>query len=415
MLNLKIGLATRELTPPKGVELCGYGYHLERKNTGIADPIYVRSAAFIQNDRRYLLVNCDLEGVGEPYASDIAKAISERLSLAQEDMLLSVIHTHTAPAFANLNGCGEVDPKYASWAASVIIDCACDAFTAPREVVSAEISSCDVTNFGYDRTRSGIKINNEFHALTFRFETGRPFVLLNYGCHPVAMGKSDKVSADYPGAAVRGMDELGYDAMFLVGFCGDVDPIERHTYDCVEKGRQFAAHYQQSLDHAVPLTDLTMRRASFDEIIKLRILSEEEANQYANALYKAGGCSDAYKRITDDWLVTNEKRRAGELPAQDIVHIRFFSIGPVMITGFSAEMTSELSMILSLNAFPDHIIFSMGNLFDTRRYIASTALVEKGAYEGLTSTFAYNTTPIVKGEGERLMLTASKRAKEIMA
>jgi len=137
--------------------------------------------------------------------------------------------------------------------------------------------------------------------------------------------------------------------------------------------------------------------------------------QYANALYKAGGCSDAYKRITDDWLVTNEKRRAGELPAQDIVHIRFFSIGPVMITGFSAEMTSELSMILSLNAFPDHIIFSMGNLFDTRRYIASTALVEKGAYEGLTSTFAYNTTPIVKGEGERLMLTASKRAKEIMA
>lgn len=414
MKNLQIGIAKRELTPPKGTELCGYGYYLERKNTAISDPLYVRSVAFRQEDRRYLLVNCDLEGVDGVNYAIIKAEISRKLNLSENDMLLATIHSHTAPAFTNLTGCGEPNPEYIKEASNIIIECACEAFASMREVVSAKVSSANVTDFGYDRTNSGIRINKTFHALTFEFAEGRPLVLLNYGCHPVSYGISDKVSADYPGAAVREMDALGYDALFLVGFCGDVDPTERHTYDCVEKGRQFASVYRQSLASAKELDDLTIKSASFDEYVRLRILSEDEIKKYSESFLKAVNYKDSYQKVAKLWAATNMKRTEGTLPAVDLLHVRFFSIGKVLLAGFSAEMTSELSYIISDNMFPDHIVFTMGNLFDTRRYIAAAALVDKEGYEGFTSTFAYNTTPIVKGEGERLVLSACNTAKQIM-
>ena len=104
---LKIGLASRDITPQKPVEMCGYGYYLGRVFQSIRDRLYARSAAFVQGDKRYLLVNCDLEGIDTEYYNKIKDTISARLNLSPDDMLLAVIHTHSGPAFNNLIGGGD--------------------------------------------------------------------------------------------------------------------------------------------------------------------------------------------------------------------------------------------------------------------------------------------------------------------
>ena len=76
MKTLYIGLSKREITPTKPVEMCGYGYYLNRVFKKIDDPLFVRSVAFVQDDRRYLLVNCDLEGIDTRYYDKIKDAIS---------------------------------------------------------------------------------------------------------------------------------------------------------------------------------------------------------------------------------------------------------------------------------------------------------------------------------------------------
>lgn len=65
---LKIGMARTDITPPVGVELCGYGYYLARQNTGVLDTLYAR-ALYAEDSRRgqnVLLIASGLVGVDEP-------------------------------------------------------------------------------------------------------------------------------------------------------------------------------------------------------------------------------------------------------------------------------------------------------------------------------------------------------------
>lgn len=409
MHKLFIGLASREITPQKQVEMCGYGYFLNRVFQGVADPLYVRSVAFVQNERRFLLVNCDLEGIDTDYYDKIKDSISKKLNLSPDDMLLAVIHTHSGPAFHNLVGAGQADEETMEWIGSVIIDCACEAFSTLREVTDAKVSSCTVPDLSIERTGSGAPINQSMHALTFEFGEGRPLVLLNFGCHPVAADANDKITADYPGAAVRAMEELGYDALLLVAFCGNINPPKKGE-GCVERGRELAQHYKNSLAFAKPLSDLTLKSAAFDEYFKLRVMPKEEVDGYINYLLKATNNNPGFARVLPIWKKVNDEFHDGIRPDTDLVHVRFLTIGNVMIVGFSAEMISDLSFIIE-KAFPEYTVFTMGNLFDTRRYLASTALMDRDTYEVRSHTIGYHTTPIVRGEAERVVNAACDRAK----
>lgn len=51
-------------------------------------------------------------------------------------------------------------------------------------------------------------------------------MLISYGCHPMLMGANREYSADYPVPVVKGLEELGYEGIFLQRALGDVDPID---------------------------------------------------------------------------------------------------------------------------------------------------------------------------------------------
>ena len=63
-MELLIGYGQRELTPPMGVELSGYGYFLERRCDAVEDPLYARAIAFRRQGSTQVVINCDLLGLG---------------------------------------------------------------------------------------------------------------------------------------------------------------------------------------------------------------------------------------------------------------------------------------------------------------------------------------------------------------
>ena len=63
-MELYVGYGQRELTPPMGVELSGYGYFLERRCDAVQDPLYARALAFRRQGDTQVLINCDLLGLG---------------------------------------------------------------------------------------------------------------------------------------------------------------------------------------------------------------------------------------------------------------------------------------------------------------------------------------------------------------
>jgi len=412
MNTLHIGIAKKEITPQKPVEMCGYGPWLNRVFKGIDDSLYARSIAFVQGERRYLIVNCDLEGIDAKYYRKIKDGISDRLRLSPDDMLLSVIHTHSGPAFYNLGaGAGQPDKECVEEISDIIIECACEAFNTLREVTGAKVCTCQVPDLSIERTGSQAPINQTMHALTFTFDSGKPLALLNFGCHPVAADINDRITADWPGAAVRGMEALGYDALCLVAFCGNINPPKKGE-GCVEKGAKLAEYYTEAMKTAQELTDLTIKTASFDESYKLRIMPEEESAPYIE-IYKHLERYPTYAIGLHNWEKIIADFREGRRPPLDLVHVRFLSIGDVLIAGFSAEMVSDLSFIIE-KAFPEYTVFTMGNLFDTRRYLASERLIDCDTYEARASCIGYCTIPIVKGEAERVVSDACEKAKKLL-
>ncbi|MFH1968687.1 MAG: hypothetical protein ABIJ53_00035, partial [Verrucomicrobiota bacterium] len=94
---------------------------------------------------------------------------------------------------------------------------------------------------GLSKNRAGNdSMDNELTVLDFESKEGKKALLVNFACHPVIMQVQPMISADYPGALTRMVEESlppGSLCLFLQGACGDINPLNDDTrnFDDVEK------------------------------------------------------------------------------------------------------------------------------------------------------------------------------------
>ena len=131
---MRAGLGRREITPPMGVELAGYGYYLERRALSVRDPLYARALILEEGGLRAMIVSCDLLGLSRAVCEAVL-AHAETLGISREHVLILSIHTHTGPAVKYHEGCGAVDAGYVSALAPLINSAADEAAAGMDEVV----------------------------------------------------------------------------------------------------------------------------------------------------------------------------------------------------------------------------------------------------------------------------------------
>jgi hypothetical protein len=227
----RAGFAKVPITPPLGVELCGYGMYLERRATEVRDELFVR-ALLLEDDagERALLITLDLVGLAEDTSEAIARQAGEATGLEAERVLVSSTHTHSGPATGPINGMGEVDPQYVEALPDWCVEAATAAVAGLRPARFGTAHGV-VRELGFNRVRADGPIDRGLHVLRIDTEQGQPWaVLFSHGCHPVTIDRrtpaGTAISADWPGQVTRRLAEEGYgEAIFRLGPCGDIDPV----------------------------------------------------------------------------------------------------------------------------------------------------------------------------------------------
>ena len=235
--ELYVGTAKRDITPPIGIRMAG-GYGRKEPSQGVVDPLYIRVLVLDVDGYRVGIIACDLIGYRDNGILDIAK---KRFNIPH--LLVCGSHTHSGP---NL---GDSD-SYARSVEKAMIDGLDEAL---KNMYPARISAGSATfpQLGYNRLlmrEDGHRralwetwdripygpVDPEVGVLKIEYKNGNPrVILMMYACHAVVNTVNYDISADYPGAATRKVDEaFGNNtmSMFIQGGAGDINPLFRSPY-----------------------------------------------------------------------------------------------------------------------------------------------------------------------------------------
>ena len=347
MSGLRIGYGERVVSPPLGLDLSGYGFYLGRKAGGVLDDLKVRALVLSNGGRPLVVVGCDLIGLPVAAADGFRTGIAADLGTDPCRVLLACSHTHSGPATESLPGLGGRDPAQMDRVRAAVLGAAADAAADLRDARFGFAFEA-VEPLGYNRRRGDFRdIDPWLKALVFRTK-GRLTFLFNYACHPVVLGRTADVSADWPGAAVRAVEQSGHRAVFLQGFCGDIDPVTQMSRwgqgtaaDLGLYGEIIALRLEKAADEAAAgetrstSLDAAEERIEVPLHVPARAEIERRARSFAQnyAAFPGGGKFAAAWRER----ALRKRARAAKSPAVRNVPVQALRIGPVRILGFPGE------------------------------------------------------------------------------
>lgn len=244
----RVGAARVEITPPLAPGSPAQTYDHER--------LYIRAVVLDNGTARVALITADQGGVPEDAWAAASKEIAAELGTPVQNILISATHTHSgnvvgpgqraggAGAAAPAGGVPAAPPAAAAPAPSPLVAPMLQAVRQARAALQPAgvgfgtgASWLNVNRDAIDPdTRKWIQGPNlEGHSdktvavLKFESLEGRPIaVYVNYAMHPVNAYLSGFVSADFPGAMSRHVEQAYGDSLvvlFSQGASGNQNPL----------------------------------------------------------------------------------------------------------------------------------------------------------------------------------------------
>ena len=148
--SLMVGFGTSDITPPVGVELSGFGWYLERRSTGIIEPLLARAMLWQTDEIKGAVISCDLIGVTKELVKDVRARVSVECLIPVNNIIVCATHTHSGSAVVNVIGWGERDFGYLDTLPGRI---ASAAKSAVSQIAAAELEygETEVNGISYNR------------------------------------------------------------------------------------------------------------------------------------------------------------------------------------------------------------------------------------------------------------------------
>lgn len=373
--RLLIGVAARDITPPVGAILVGYG---SRISTSVGHPLRAEALAVRRGDQGWALVTSDLCALSSPFVRMIREAVSERIPLASEAILIACDHTHSGPA-ANKAGWAvdHPDQEYFDTLADTLVGLVCEAWDTamPGQIEVAETAAPALasnrrvqdaqgrwTNEWYDPQGRHTGFFDPSVTLTaVRRSNGRLDALfVTYGCHPVVLGSGSlAISADYCGYLKDALEEQGEvgTVLFAVAGHGNIDPrvcVQKEASETEKMGRELAEIVRGALPQLQPIEAGTLRAHREPwSITRTRALDRSP--------------DQLFMRLNE----------AGEVFDSEVMAVR---AGDLAIVGLPGEALSEVvAAIRKASPFAHTRVLSCAN--DFVGYIPTDEVQRQGAHE----------------------------------
>jgi hypothetical protein len=408
--NFQIGWAEVDITPSGSVLVAGYYY--DRRSTGIHDRLYARSMAVSDGTNRVVLCVCDLIELTGDIVSKTCALVGEKCGLAPENLVISVIHSHTSPDLHK-------EVEYVAALPGLLAESICGALgnLAPRELSAArgEVPGLQFIRRyrmkdGSVRTNPGIGNPNvvapigtvapDLQALVIS-EKGRPVAgLVHFALHCDTVGGTE-ISADWTHFLRQGMQKkLGADFRLLVpiGACGDVNhwnvfkDVSLRGFDETQRiGDRISKAALETIQHLEPVKPDPVCGLSCTIQAKTRWPSAKELKE-ARALLATPapeGVDFTIPRVVAQRMVNVSQ--LGRTVPLDITVLAF---GNAAIVGIPAEYFAELGRsITSRSPFAHTLVCTLAN--GCIGYVPARQNYDEGGYEAIS-------TPLLPGVGEEM-------------
>ncbi len=238
---MKCGFYKKEITPPLGSYIPGYGDN--RRGRGVKDELYVK--ALVMEDasgNRFAIASLDSLMLEMEHTEAILARVKEYTDLTEKNTVLTCIHAHTGTPFWQYDA---ADTAYMQELFRMVADCIILAWQRlqPCEVTYG-VGKAEGISFVRDYVlkdgrivtwgKKGLNLrpyaesDPEVGVLFFRDAGGKPIgAVSNFACHCDCVG-GEEYSADFPGVMARRLEkEWGADfiSIFLPGFSGDINHV----------------------------------------------------------------------------------------------------------------------------------------------------------------------------------------------
>lgn len=414
-MPLYAGVSETNITPPADVWLCGYAGR-PTPATGVHDELFARALVLDNGAQRLVLVVADLIALDDAMVRRVREGIAACLHTIPRAVMLHCTHTHAGPHVGIYRCMGVPDPTYRDLLARKLIGVARQAAAQmrPARLFCGEAPVQIGVNRRQSRPDGRVVLGADFggpvaptvQTLCVRDVSGAIQALLFcHACHPTTMGGENLlISAEWPGAAVaflkqrlqeenaEGRSKSSPLAFCLQGCCGDINPIERGTWEAVERNGRTVAEaacatlwqdtrlFDAQLDATEVTVELPMLPPPSVETCDAMITEWQEILERERARgVDEGRMHWIQGRI--DWALSARALAAQQdTPALTRTFaIQRFTLGDAYLIGFPAEMFVQYQLDLAAQARAP--VFALSYTNGCWNYLPTAAEYTRGGYE----------------------------------
>jgi neutral ceramidase len=415
MGNLRVGVSKKEITPPVGTALSGYIRRFGNSK-GIHDPLWANIIWITNGENQVLFISLDVMNISQEFSSRAKAALTEETGIAKENILMAAIHTHSAPGIHIFRDDSKRDKN---WEERVLHTLVAGSDQARQRSKKALLGTeTGQASIGCDRRKSGGGIDPYLTVAGFFDKGEKPFAsIANYGCHPVVLAEDNLlISADYVGYFRSQLEKFlssEVTTLFFTGAAGNVDPIERGSFQVAERlAEVLAIKARQVMGKMKLQSSAEIKTAQIRiEIPYGWIPSAEEAqdiyreNLFAHlrALEKGGKEEKKIQKAFLLWAeALREKARAGKLPHSLECDLQAVKVGEAVFLAFPFELFSALSLDLRSQSGIQYL-FLLAYANGYHGYLADEKSVRDGGYE-TEEAFKYTGLQPFSAQGGNIFL-----------
>jgi neutral ceramidase len=428
---MKIGIAESNITPPLGMNMPGQ-FH-ERLASGIKDDIYAKSMVIEAKGTLAAFIVIDSQSLNLEPMRRIRERVAQFTSIPQENIMISVTHTHTGPPLGK-NAEDFYSEIYIAKAADAAI-------IAYGKRIEAQIGfgrgNEDEIAFnrrfemkdGTFRTNPGIgnpdivraigPIDPEVAVARIDDLEGNPLgVISNYACHCDTVGGME-YSADYPGVISKKVKKtLGQNviSLFFQGACGNINHIDvtgkldrtpgRHH---IMMGNRLGAEIISVREKIKTSIEMNLAVASRKVEISTRVPLDKEISLAKETIERLKDVPDAQlsNRDTKDKKIANNTLRvAAKEPSIRDYEVQVICLGKLAVVAFPGEVFVEYGLETKEKSPFSYVMTNYMSNGSGNGYVCTRIAYDQGGYEPTGSAFEI-------GAGEKFVEAALELLEEI--
>jgi neutral ceramidase len=392
--GFEVGFGQRDITPPAGLPMWGYGARHDMLAKGTLDPLFAKAVVIRAGGAKLAIVGLDLgRGPTQAMMEKIREAILEHAKIAH--VLISGSHTHHAPVIELTDrkgfGKGKFDAAvaYSKKLPQLVTEAILE---ADRDARPARIGINSRVDLNLNRNRQSKRVPKATDPMlaVMRFDdaSGKPIaIVVNFAAHAVMTDpRILKYSADYPGFLKRRVEsQLGTHCVFMQGAAGDMS-VNAGEYNGPQRFGEHLGDLTVELAKSTK-TEVPARPSIRGRVDRFLFHSRTDfSNPLVTMLYSRAFFPELVRNFTAEF-------RDGIPTELDTILLD----GDTALVGASGEFFSNHSKRLKERSYVPHTLF-FGYCNGHSMYFPTIEAASEGGYGADAQV-----SPVEVGAGEQVM------------